>query len=313
MTPRTILLFASFAAFASCAVALSEDPKELKASVAIPTERTLPEAAVELAPSDHATPNPCALPDVTVVSSRPVWTAAAATIQCGVVQTDSGFLIQSVGAGVGQWLVPSTVGYGLTSRLQIKWLLPTHIAQSGGASLPLNGITDQYLGSFYRFLEQGKLKPALALGYALKIPSANPAKGFGTGFVDHQLIFIASRDFGPRTHIDFNTVGFLAGSPQGNNGAAQFGAAISRAITPKLALALDSFGGSQPGTPNRYGAELLGATWSYRTWLVLDLAYARAYTAGTPRQLFTVGFTHAMRPGLRPIPGQSRWAHFLGR
>src|ERR1017187_2613218 len=112
---------------------------------------------------------------------------------------------------------------------------------------------------------------------------ANPAKGFGSGFADHQFLFIASRDLG-RIHLDFNAVGSLTGEASGHDGAVQLGLAATRAMTSRLSLILESYGGPQPCTSDRFGAAMIGATFSLRPWLVVDGAYVRTYTAGSPRQ-----------------------------
>jgi hypothetical protein len=185
--------------------------------------------------------------------------------------------------------------YGVTSKMDVRWGLPAHLTQGGGGTQALEGVSDQWLSATYRFMEQGRKVPAMAFSYGFKIPTANPAKGFGTGYVDHQLVLVASRDV-RRVHFDFNAVGTLAGGPGGNDGATQFGLALSLPVTKRLTGILESDGGPQPGTADRYGQALGGAQWNLRPWLVLDGAYTRAYTAGSPRQEFTVGFTVARRP-----------------
>jgi hypothetical protein len=184
------------------------------------------------------------------------------------------------------------------------------MVQHGGGTTSLTGISDQSLSALYRFREQGRWFPALALSYGIKIPTANPAKGFGTGYADHQMVFIASRDIG-RVHFDFDTVGTIAGSPEGHDGAAQYGLALSTPVSRRATAILDCYGGPLPGTSDRYGAALAGGTWALRPSLVLDAAYTRAYTAGAPRQQFTLGITHAMRPGLMSALKESRVARLL--
>jgi hypothetical protein len=84
-------------------------------------------------------------------------------------------------------------------------------------------------------------------------------------------------------------------------------------MTGKLAWILEGYGGPQPGTADRYGAVLTGVSYSLRHWLVLDGAFVKTYTAGSPRQQMLFGFTYAMRPGFGSLPVGSRFAHLLGR
>ena len=254
----------------------------------------------------------CALSEAAANPTRPAWDYAASTTQCGIAEVDSGWMEQPMGSGVRQQMLTSSVRYGLTPKMDLRWGFTVHMTQSGGSTGSLEGIGDQWLSARFRFYEQGRRMPAMALLYAVKIPSANPAKGFGTGFVDHQLIFVVSRDLG-KYHFDFNTVGTVAGSAQGHDGAAQFGLAMTRPVNAKLSLILESYGGPQPGTPDRFGAAFGGGTYALHPGLVFDAAYTRTYTAGTPRQQILFGFTLAMRPGFSPLPTGSSFARLLGR
>jgi len=257
-------------------------------------------------------PDLCAQKEVAANATRPAWDYAASTTQCGIVETDYGFLSQPLGAGVSQQMLATSVRYGLTPKLDLRWGVGNHIWQGGGQTESLQGVGDQWLGARYRFHEQGKLSPALAFLYAGKIPVANPAKGLGSGFADQEFLLIASRDVG-RNHFDFNVVGTLAGGARGHDGAAQFGLAWTRPITAKLSGILESYGGPQPWTSNRFGAGFAGATYTLRPQLVLDGAFTRTYTAGSPRQQVLFGITYARRAGISPLPRESAFGRMLGR
>jgi hypothetical protein len=256
-------------------------------------------------------PGPCNLSDLAASPSRPNWTGGAATTQCGNLETDYGWLWQGMGGGVRQTMVPMSLRYGLTPKMDMRWGLPSHMAQRGGGSQALEGVSDQWLSTQYRFLEEGPKMPAMAASYGLKIPTANAAKGFGTGYVDHQINLIASRDIG-WAHFDFNAVETLAGEPHGYAGAMQYGMALSAAATKKLTWIAESDGGRQAGELGSFGQALGGAQWSLRPWLVVDCAYTRAYTAGSPRQQFTVGWTWSSRPALLAA-GRSQALRLLHR
>lgn len=281
-------------------------------AAALPAEPALLDGAglVQLRP--QAPPDPCAQLEVVSSPSRPFWVGGASTTQCGILESDVGWLSQPMGGGVHQSMLVSSLRYGITPRLDIRWGIIDQISQSGGAGPALTGIGDQCIELAFRFHEQGRRMPALAFGYGLEIPTGNPSKGFGSGFVDHEFDFIASRDLG-RSHIDFNIIGTLAGDPNGHDGAAQFGLALSRPMTPRLLLTLETLGGPQPGTADRFGAAQLSLSYCLRPWLVLDSAYAKTFTAGSPRQQILFGFTYAMRPAFAAIPRGSRIAHLLGR
>ncbi|HEX4283842.1 MAG TPA: hypothetical protein VHZ28_02040 [Terracidiphilus sp.] len=269
-------------------------------------------SAVELTPRAERQNDPCFATEIAASPSRPVWTAGAATTQCNVLEFDAGWLLTPMGDRVNQTLLPTSVRYGLTPRMDLRWGMPGPIRQGGGDSAQLRGITDQTFSVTYRFVEGSRRVPALAVSYGLKDPHANPAKGFGTGFVDHQLSLIASRDLG-RLHFDFNAVGTMAGCAKDRDGGVFFGMAMSRPVTRSLTWLVESEGGTQPGTEDRYGAALSGVSWTIRPWLVADAAYTRAYTAGAPRSQITAGFTYARRSGFPPLARGSRVARWLGR
>ncbi len=257
-------------------------------------------------------PDQCLSEELAASPSRPYWDSGAATTPCGNIETDFGWIWQPMGGGVRQRLLVSSVRYGLTPRMDLRWGVTNHIAQSGGGTEPLEGVGDQSVSTTYRFREQGRWVPAMAFSYGFELPEANPAKGFGSGFGDHQFLFIASRDQGS-IHLDFNTVGLLEGEASGHEGAVQFGLALTRPVTRRLSWILESYGGQQPGTKERFGAGLTGGSFILRPWLVLDGAYTRTYTAGSPRQQILFGVTCARRLAFSLIAKGSALGRLLGR
>ena len=216
--------------------------------------------------------------------------------------------------GIKSW----TVGFAFERALRVNFAIGaamgiarTHFAERGGTA-PIKGASDQGASVLYPFYEQSRRMPAMALNYVVKIPTANPTKGLGTGYTDHQLTFITSRDFG-RAHFDFNVVGTIADEPYGHDGAAQYGLALSLPLTKRLTWVLDNYGGPQPGTPDKYGAVLSDGTWALHPWQVLDAACTRAYTAGTPRQEITAGITYSIKPGFESALRSARVARLSRR
>ena len=243
--------------------------------------------------------DPCARIGIESNAAAPNWDSPAVTTQCGVLEMDSLFITQPLGEGVRQNSMGTVVKFGVTPRFEVRWGLPGHIIQNGHEGTRLTGTTDQWFGTCFRFHEQREGIPDLAIDYAIKIPTANPAKGFGSGYADHVMTFIASED-GGNNHVDFNAVGTVAGGQRGHDGAAQFGLAITRHIVRKVLGTVEAYGGSQPGTSDRYGAVQAGGAWEVRPWLAVNSAYTRAYTAAFPRQQFLVGFIYTIRPGFAP-------------
>lgn len=310
------LLYSIFAiAFASVTTASAEilplpdaNPTEASSSLLAPGE---PLIRTTLEPALPAQTDPCATPEIQPNSMSPTWNRQAGTVQCGALETDNLTILQPMGKRVSQWIVGATAKYGMTPRLELRWALPGRMYEGGNGSSSLAGTTDQWLGTLFRFHDQQRWIPDLALDYAFKIPTGNPAKGFGSGYGDHVLTFIASRDLGPN-HIDFNAVGTLAGGPAGHEGAAQFGVGFSRTLAHHIMTTIEAFGGPQPATHDRYGAAFLGASWGLRPWVSFNGGCVRSYTAGSPRGQYMFGFIYTVRPGFTP-PRESRFSHILGR
>jgi hypothetical protein len=252
-------------------------------------------------PHEEAAPADLCASKIASIPTRPNWDTSAQTTQCGVTEVDSGWLVQPMGGGVNQTQMLSSLRYGVTPKLDLRLGLTAHVAQSGGGTQTVGGIGDQWVMVRYRFLEQSAKLPAVAFLYGVKAPAANPAKGFGSGYVDHQFTLIASRDFG-KSHFDFDAVGTVVGEQGGHDGAAQFGLALTQTVTQKLSWILEGYGGPQPGTPDRFGAGFTGLSYTVRPTLVLDVAYSQTYTAGSPCAQYMFGFTYAM-PLKMVLPG----------
>jgi hypothetical protein len=278
--------------------------------LASPIARALAQAS----PMEATATAPADACDAPVVSypTRPNWDTGAQTTQCGVTEIDYGGLWQQMGGGVIQTQMPASLRYGVTPRLDLRLGMAVHMTQSGGGTQALEGFGDLWVMVRYRVVEQSAKLPAMAFVYGAKAPTADPEEGFGSGHVDHQLIFVASRDLG-RNHFDFNMVGTVVGKDDGYDLTAEYGLALTRPITQKLSWILESYGGPQPGPPDYFGSGFAGVSYTAKPALVLDAAYARDYSAGTPRGQFMLGFTCAL-PSKVVLPGVRNGVvgHLLG-
>jgi hypothetical protein len=257
-------------------------------------------------------PDPCLSRETVASPTRPNWDSSAMTTPCGDVETDFGLQLQPMGGGVRQAQMVSSMRIGITPHLDVRWGVINHITQTGGDTGHLAGIGDQMLSTIYRFHDPGRWTPALAFSYGVNLPTANPQKGFGSGYINHLFVLISSRDLG-KVHLDMNAVGTLTGGADGHDGAVQCGLAVTRPVTRKLSWVVESYGGPQPGTSDRFGAALTGGSYMLRPWLVLDGALSWTYTAGSPRKQVLFGFTYARRPGLVLVRNGSRIGRLLGR
>jgi hypothetical protein len=243
--------------------------------------------------------------------TRPNWDGGASTTQCGILEVDFGWMRQPMGGGVHQWSLMSSVRFGITPKLDLRWALESHVSQGGGASAPQSGVGDQWANLTYRFHEQSPRMPAMAFSYGAEIPTASPSI-FGNGITDHQFVLIASRDI-RKIHLDFDTVGELSRDAGQQGGAIDFGMMMTRQLNKKLAWTVESYGGSQTGTTDRLGAVQSGLSFAVRPWLVMDAAYVKPFTDGSPQQQLMFGITYATRPFFKPPPKRLALARLVGR
>jgi hypothetical protein len=311
MNQRRVTLILGIA-LVSCVGAVAEEEADQNSIAAASTHIGAPTSSLVEPGTAVKKTDSCRLADILPNSPPLTWDTQAETTQCGALEIDDLGIQQSLRGGLNQQLLATTAKYGLTPRMEVRWGAPGRVMQRNSAGNRLSGTSDQWLGVCYRFLDQQRWSPDLALDYAIKVPSANPAKRFGTGYTDHQLTFVASHDAG-RTHMDFNIAGTIAGSIKGRDGAAQFGLAVSQAITSRLTGTIEGYGGPQPGTSDRFGAVVIGTALSMRPSVALNGAYARTFTAGDPKKQILIGVVYTLRPRLSALPGISRFARLLGR
>lgn len=233
----------------------------------------------------------CAGRNVEPKPTRPNFTVATDTTQCGVVEADYGWSSQWPGGGTRQDFFSGSLRLGLTPRLDLRWGGDNFISSYAGAA-NVQGTGDNWFGGRYRFHEQSHKVPSLAFSYNVKIPSASPAKGLGSGYVDHAFTLLAGKDFG-KFHFDSNLVGTLAGASGGVQHSTVVSLACWRPLSKRLSLVNESYGGTQSlGSP--FAVILSGAAYLVTPKFVVDAAFATAVTHDGPGKHVTFGATYAL-------------------
>lgn len=137
----------------------------------------------------------------------------------------------------------------------------------------------------------------MAASYAMKIPSASSTRGLGTGRVDQQIKFLASKDLGT-THFDFNASALVIGRPTGGgrDSAAEIDLSFSHPLWNKLAITGEIYGDTRlnesvPG----FTSTLWALTYSLSPRLVLDAGMDTAVTPDAQfRKRFVTGFVYSL-------------------
>jgi Putative MetA-pathway of phenol degradation len=184
--------------------------------------------------------------------------------------------------------------------LEIRWSPDTLVSQGGQT-----GFGDNWIGAQYRFHHQSRRVPSMAASYIVKIPSASASRGLGTGRVDQQIKFLASKDLGA-THFDFNASALVIGRPAGGgrDTAAEIDLSFSHPVWNNLGLTGEIYGDTRlneavPG----YTATLWALTYTLTPRLVVDAGINADVTPNGPfRKQFMMGFVYSideLYPSLR--------------
>jgi len=233
----------------------------------------------------------CVDAEVSAKPTRPNLTYSTDTTQCGVVEADYGWTWQWSQDGVRQNFFSGSLRVGVTRNLDVRWGGMNFVSLQNGP-ITAKGTGDNWVGFRYRFLDRATRFPSLGISYDLKVPTASPEKGLGTGYVDHDFILLASKDAG-RFHFDFNLVDTLAGKQSGFQASTAASLACWRPLTKRLAVVTESYGGSQ-SVGNPFASVLAGAAYSVSPKFVMDAALETPITGSSPGKQLIFGATYAV-------------------
>jgi hypothetical protein len=176
--------------------------------------------------------------------------------------------------------------------LEIRWSFDPLVAQGSQ-----RGFGDNWIGAQYRFRRQTARVPTLAASYMAKIVSASAAKGLGSGRVDHEFKFLASKDV-RGTHFDFNASALLIGRPlaRGYDHHSEINLAFSHPLRGKLGLTGEVYGDTPLNrvTPG-FVSNLWALTCTVTPRLIVDTGIDVALTRDAPfHKRLVVGFVYSL-------------------
>lgn len=212
---------------------------------------------------------------------------------CGVIELEYG-LERNWSAGSRGMAVAGGLRFGITPNLDFHWSAGDflHVSDPDGDR---SGYGDNWLGFAYRYLKQTKSRPSLGVMYMAKIPTGDPDQDFGSGEVDHSLLFLLSKDI-RRLHLDFNVglqwVGIAHAAPDQNVALSIAGSfPVSRRVT----LVLESYGKTtaNASTP-AYASLAAGCSVQVNPRLYLDAGYDNGITSAAPGKRVFAGITLAV-------------------
>ncbi|HXH50880.1 MAG TPA: transporter [Terriglobia bacterium] len=223
---------------------------------------------------------------------RPTVADPADITEYGVLEVEYGWNHAWLGRATHENDFGALLKFAALCDLEIRWS-PDTVVSKGGQ----RGFGDNWIGAQYRFYHQSHNMPTMAASYVVKIPSASSDRGLGTGRVDHQIKFLASKDVGP-THFDFNASALVIGRPSGSgrDSAAEIDLSFSHPLWNELAITGEVYGDTRlndsvPG----YTSTLWALTYTVTPRLVVDVGMDTAVTSNAPfRKRFVMGFVYSI-------------------
>jgi len=231
---------------------------------------------------------------------RPTVADPADITEYGVLEIEYGWNHAWLGGQTHENDFGALVKFAALCNLEIRWSPDTIVSQDGQ-----RGFGDNWIGAQYRFLHQTRRVPSMAASYMVKIPSASASRGLGTGQVDQQIKFLASKDLGA-SHFDFNASALVIGRPAGDgrDTAAEIDLSFAHPVWRKLAITGEIYGDTRlnnavPG----FTSTLWALSYNLSPRLVVDAGMDTALTPNAPfRKRFVMGFVYSigeLYPSLR--------------
>lgn len=137
---------------------------------------------------------------------RPLTVDDADTVCRGMYELDAGVAYNHDG-NLRHWDFPFGLTYGFASNLDAHF---TFGGQIGEQSEPFagtkqrSGVGDLELGAKWLIIGSDPVGTRHSLAPLVKLPTASENRGLGSGAVDYDLTWIASRRFGDQTDIHLN-------------------------------------------------------------------------------------------------------------
>lgn len=128
--------------------------------------------------------------------------------------------------------------YGLLDNMDIGLTLPYLFINSSDGKV--NGFSDIIVETKYRLRQESRILPGFALYFDVKAPSANKAKGLGTGRFDLTVNNIFTKNIGDNV-FDLN-LGYVFVVSKGEDSPFFYCFDISRDLTEKIGICAEIYG-----------------------------------------------------------------------
>ena len=146
--------------------------------------------------------------EITATPNRPGVANPADVTQKGVLEIEYGW-DRAFRSHAFKTLTDATglIRFGLTGDFELHLGMVNYVSQlSDNPEGRRSGVGDTSPGFKYRLTEESGVWPTLSFAYDIKVPTASKRKGLGSGRVDHNLTFLASKEKLLGLDWDFNYV-----------------------------------------------------------------------------------------------------------
>jgi hypothetical protein len=228
--------------------------------------------------------------------NRPTVANPADITQYGVLEIEYGWDHGWPAAGQQFNDAAGLLKFGVLCDVELRWTTTSFLAQTTEALGTQRGFGDNWLGPQLRFYRQTTHVPSMAVGFAVKIPSASSVKGLGSGRVDYQLTLLASKDL-LGVHFDFNVSQFWIGRPtaSGFDTVQQMNLAFGQRIYRNLQFQGEFYGNTTLNSPTpAFSSGLAALVWNVTKRLEIDAGMDTGMTHDAPRRRIFVGFTYSI-------------------
>lgn len=135
------------------------------------------------------------------------------------------------------------LNYGLSDNFQLDLEVPVYRVSQPGQP-PASGLGDIMFGVKWRFLEETKTRPQVAIYPQVCFATGNAARGLGAGATCYVFPVAAEKNWGKWTA--YANVGYIVQTAAGNRNSFYYGATVTREVAKGLEVGAEVFGNWVP-------------------------------------------------------------------
>ncbi|OGV63481.1 MAG: hypothetical protein A2283_05260 [Lentisphaerae bacterium RIFOXYA12_FULL_48_11] len=188
---------------------------------------------------------------------------------------------------------PFALTYGLVPGLEIGAGFGGQIderAETENKTIREIGLGDLMLGTKLELVSEHGWLPAQALSPLVKIPTADAEKGLGSGEIDYDLTWIASKVIGKKANAHINVGYTWVGDPPSEDlrDIFHYGLAVDYQLVETLQLEGEVFAQKDGATVWQYN---VGLRWDTADDMMFDMALGSTFSGEGPHFTATMGLT----------------------